>query len=347
MTLETRRLDPRHRAGPAAAVTPPRPGSLQGILAGRLFRAASPRIARQRSMRPPRHLAPYARFEIDRRRRGRRGLAATWYEAAGAARGAVLLAPPWTRWGQAYFHRHGRLEALRAAGYHALSFDFGGVGSSGPPPEAFYDDDVADALAELAERAAGLPIHLWGVSFGGYWAHPVLTRTPGVAGAMFEDVPFHLIEWSKRLAPLGYPFYLVFQHLLRSSYRYLDLRRHAPHLQVGAAAYVGGESDRGVRAEETRELARRAGGGCRTIAGAGHLEAIKTAGSEVIALALATFERGASRITCIPACSRAAPAAAEPVKRRGGAPGRGAALRRRRARDAEPSGRRDTGRGSG
>ena len=36
--------------------------------------------------------------------------------AAGEARGAVLLVSPWVPQGQAYFHRRGRIEALRAAG---------------------------------------------------------------------------------------------------------------------------------------------------------------------------------------------------------------------------------------
>lgn len=279
---------------PASAVDcgegrPQRPPAWQERLGRHLLLFLSPRLRRGPQADPPNGLAPWERFEIARSRDPGR-LSALWYPAP-QARGAVLLVHPWLDLGQSFFYQRGRLRALRQAGYHAMTFDLGGVGGSGPLPAGFHDGDLADALAALRARAGGLPVHLWGVSVGGYWSHVLLSRTGGVAGAFFEDVPGHLIEWSKRMIPRGMLFYLFFQHCLGRTYRFLDARRHAPYLRVDAAAYVSGERDRGVLPGETRELALRAGAESLLVGGADHLQALRNAGRKVPALALRTFER--------------------------------------------------------
>lgn len=282
---------PSRRGSHGHSTRPPR---WQESVGARLFRALSPKIPRQATPAPPPSLAPFEELSVHRTA-GPGSLVATWYPTRGTeARGAVLLLHPWSAWGQAYFHRHGRIEGLRAAGYHALTVDLPGFGGSGRP-RGFYDRDVEDAVAFLRRRAAGLPVHLWGVSSGGYWAHPFLARAEGVGGAMFEDVSPHLLEWSSRMAPWGRPFYRFFRLALPDAYRFLDARHHAAALAVGAVAYVSGERDPGIRPEDTEELAGRAGAPCWIMPRAGHLGAIKTAGDEVIEIALATFERGALR----------------------------------------------------
>lgn len=268
---------------------------MQESAAIRLFLALSPRLPRVAQPEPPDELRPYEEVAIPRPG-GRETLAGTWYpadETRGPARGTVLLLPPWLAWGRSYFHRRGRIEALRAAGYHALALDL----PRNQRIEGFFDRDVEAGLEELRRRAGSLPLHVWGVSAGGYWVHPVLARTDGIAGAFFEDVAPHLIEWSWRTAPLGRPFYLFFRHVLRSSYRYLDMRRHAESFSLRAVTYVGGAKDSGVRPDDTRELADRAGGRCHIVERARHLEAIKMANREVIALALETFARGEDALT--------------------------------------------------
>lgn len=290
------------RVGSAAA--PGRPPRWQEAVGSRLFRGLSPKIPRQATPAPPASLAPFEEVSVHRTS-GPGTLIATWYPFATRAggeekssytrpRGAVLLLHPWSVWGQAYFHRHGRIEALRAAGYHVLTVDLGGFGGSGRP-SGFFDRDVEDALAFLRRRAAGLPLHVWGVSSGGYWAHPVLARVEGVSGAMFEDVSPHLLEWSWRMAPWGRPFYLFFRRALPAAYRFLDARRHAAELKVATVAYVSGERDLGIRPEDTEALAGRAGAPFWIIPRAGHLGAIKAAGDEVIDIALATFEQAVAR----------------------------------------------------
>lgn len=215
-------------------------------------------------------------------------LTATWYPAPGPQRGAVLLLHPWIPWGKSYFHRGGRVEALRAAGYSALALDLPGFGGSGELA-GLLDVDVAAGLAFLESLGGGLPLHVWGVSSGGFWAHQVLSGRNGVAGAMFEDVSPHLLEWGWRMVPKKRPGYLLLRSLFPRYYRYLDLRRHAPALRTAAAAYVSGSEDLGVRPEDTRELARLAGARSLIVPGARHLGAIKVAPAEVAELALATF----------------------------------------------------------
>lgn len=267
---------------------PPRPGVRQERLAMGLFLFLSPHLPPTRQPAPREELAPFEVVAVPRRN-GSGSLTATWFPAE-RPRGAVLLLPPWLVWGRAYFHLRGRLQALRAAGYHALILDFPGFGGSGPV-QGFFDRDVEDGLAFLRQRAAGLPLHVWGVSAGGSWAHLALSRVGGVSGAMFEDVSPHLLEWSWRVTPLWRPFYLFFRTFFRSAYRFLDVRRHAGSMPLGAVTYVSGERDHGVRPEDTRALAEAAGGRCRIVPGAGHLGAIKVAGEEIVALALDTFRR--------------------------------------------------------
>jgi pimeloyl-ACP methyl ester carboxylesterase len=255
-----------------------------------LFLFLSPHLPRTRQPAPREDLAPFETVAVPRRS-APGALAATWFPAE-RPRGAVLLLPPWLVWGRAYFHLRGRLQALRDAGYHALVLDFPGFGGSGPV-QGYFDRDVEDGLAFLRRRAGDLPLHVWGVSAGGSWAHLALSRTDGVAGGMFEDVSPHLLEWSWRSTPLWRPAFLFFRTFFRTGYRFLDARRHAGAMSLGAVAYASGERDPGVRPEDTRALAAAAGGRCHIVPGAGHLGAIKVAGEEILALALDTFRRAA------------------------------------------------------
>ncbi len=263
-----------------------RPPVWEERLSRLLFLAFSPRLPRGAQPETPRWLAPFEQVEIERPEGG--PLSATWYPAPEPARGAVLLLHPWAVWGKAYFHRRSRLRALRDAGYHALTLDFSGFGESGRPV-GFFDRDVEAALVFLRRRIGDLPLHVWGVSAGGYWAHPAIARSRGVWGAVFEDVSPHLLQWSWRMAPLGRPCYLFFRCFFRKAYRFLDIRRHAAALRLGAVTYISGEKDPGIFPDETRELASLASGRHRIIPAAGHLSSIKLATDEVHALAVWTF----------------------------------------------------------
>ena len=272
-----------------ASAPPPRPTHRLESIGRWLLWALAPRRPALEHTAPPAELAPWEEISIPRGLGGT--LAGTWFPATGPVRGAVLLLHPWMAAGRAYFHRRGRIEALRAAGYAALAADFSGFGTSSPPA-GFADRDVDDALAALAVRAPGVPLYVWGVSQGGYWAHAALARRSDVAGAMFEDVSAHLIEWSWRAAPWGRPFYLLYRYALPACYHYLDMRRHAAALRISAVTYVSGALDRAVLPEDTERFAALSGGRASIIPGAQHLGAIKIAPDQVIALALATFGGG-------------------------------------------------------
>src|SRR4030095_3640530 len=83
----------------------------------------------------------------------------------------------------------------------------------------------------------------------------------------------------------------LFRCCLPSAYRFLDIRHHAAAMSLRAVAYASGERDRGVRPEDTRELAALAGGRFHIVPGAGHLAAIKSAAGELHPPALDTFRR--------------------------------------------------------
>ena len=180
-----------NRAIPGAPSPPPRPPAWEERLSYRLFFLLSP-PAEGSSSAPPPEFAPFEEVTVPRRR-GPGSLAGTWYPAPGSPRGAVLLLHPWMGWGRAYFHRHNRIQALRRTGYHILAIDLPNFSTSGPPA-GFFDLEVEDAVAGLRARADGLPLHVWGISSGGYWAHSVLGRGNALANAMFEDVSPHLFE---------------------------------------------------------------------------------------------------------------------------------------------------------
>ena len=288
---------------PAGAIEfPTRPSPWMEWLGRNLLLALSPRLSAERKalrpLAPPPALSPFAPIEIPRS--SDPGVLNGWFFPAGATagdgepRGAVLLCHPWQPFGQSYFYRRGRIPALRRAGYHVMTFDFGGFSTEdgAPSPAGFYDRDVDDALAELERRAGDLPLHLWGVSAGGYWSHLSLSRRDKpIHGAFFEHVTDHMIKWSKRMAPLGLPCYLFYQYVLRSAYRYLDVTTHAANLQARAVAYVGGDLDRGAPAKSLHLMAHRAGAARLVVQDADHLDAIRRDGRRVIDLALATFRK--------------------------------------------------------
>lgn len=97
-------------------------------------------------------------------------LEATLREAAGPLRGAAVLCHPHPLHGgtlhtKAVFRT---AQALSDAGFHALRFNFRGVGTS----TGEYDEgkgereDVRDALSWLSDRHPGLPLLVGGFSFG-------------------------------------------------------------------------------------------------------------------------------------------------------------------------------------
>lgn len=100
-------------------------------------------------------------------------------------------------------------DALAAAGFLALRFDFGGVGRSegdyGGGPAEVADTRVAvDTLA--ARLPASAPVVLAGYSFGAWVAAQAACDEPRVAHVVAVAPPFTFFDWAfaQRLtAPLG------------------------------------------------------------------------------------------------------------------------------------------------
>ncbi len=277
---------------PSAEGPPERPPFWEEKAGSLLFRALAPHPGKDQMPPTPAQLAPAEELEIPRLQGGI--LSATFYPATpntpATPRGAVLLLHPWLVFGKSYFHRRGRIVALREAGYHVLTPDLPCFGSS-EPPKLFFDRDLEDALAFLRARAPGLPVHLWGVSSGGYWSHPIFARDGELRAAVFEDVSPHLLEWSWRMSPRGRPFYLIFRTFLRRAYRYLDMRRHAAAFRGKNVLYVGGDDDPGIPAASFHDLQKASGAELLLVPGAEHLQSIKRAQEEILARALELFAR--------------------------------------------------------
>lgn len=266
-----------------------RPPLWQEKAGSRLFRALAPNPGDEIIPATPPQLEPAEELDLPRRLGG--VLSATFYPAATAEpRGAVLLLHPWLAWGKAYFHRRGRIVALREAGYHVLTPDLPGFGRS-QKPKLFFDRDLEDALHYLRQRSGALPIHLWGVSSGGYWSHPILARENDLRAAVFEDVSPHLLEWSWRMSPWARPLYWIFRTFLGRAYSYLDIRRHAAACRGKKILYVGGDADPGIPVHSFEEMRDAAQAELLLVPGAGHLQSIKLAQDEILRRALELFRR--------------------------------------------------------
>ncbi len=91
-------------------------------------------------------------------------LAAVLKPAPGA-RGVVVCAHPMGLAAKGFWLRHGHADALLAAGYHVLAFDFNGFGES-PSTSFGYPQDALAAGHWARARFPGLPVHALAASFG-------------------------------------------------------------------------------------------------------------------------------------------------------------------------------------
>lgn len=80
-------------------------------------------------------------------------------------RGVVVCAHPMGLAAKGFWLRYGHAEALLAAGYHVLAFDFNGFGES-PSTDFGYPQDVLAVGQWARRRFPGLPVHALCASFG-------------------------------------------------------------------------------------------------------------------------------------------------------------------------------------
>lgn len=80
-------------------------------------------------------------------------------------RGVVVCAHPMGLASKGFWLKHGHADALLAAGFHVVVFDFNGFGDS-PSTNFDWPADVLAAGRWARQRFAGLPVHALTASFG-------------------------------------------------------------------------------------------------------------------------------------------------------------------------------------
>ncbi len=198
-------------------------------------------------------------------------------------RGVVLLGHPGIGPAKGYFHRDQRIPFLRGLGFSVVTFDHGGFGES-DAMQGLYHREWADVLAWARRRFPDLPLHVWGVSLGGYFAHHALARDErGVASAIFEQVAPDLLQYRVKGRPLLRAGGVLSRALAPEGARWLPAEAHALEAKADRVLYLSGSADHGVPPDHARRLVRAASPLARhhVVEGAGHLEAWKLGGAAV------------------------------------------------------------------
>lgn len=222
-------------------------------------------------------------------------LSAAWRETDPlSARGVVLLCHPFIKYGMRYFFRNGYPEWLGAAGYHVVAFDFKGFGASTLGGVSFADD-VASMVRWARAQYPALPLHLFGVSFGGYHAvHAVAARTDlaaSISSMLLDSVP----------ASIGSFFH---QGMVGAAMRWLSTSRWAAITGTRSIVdslsamppvprlFLHGERDPYISADEIARIAAACGSGSIELYPlCGHMELRKTHLDRYKAHAIGFFHR--------------------------------------------------------
>lgn len=218
------------------------------------------------------------------------GMLAALHFPRPSPRGLVLFGHPGIPPAKGYFHRNDRIPFVRELGFAAVTFDHGGFGESDAPTGLLHRE-WADVLAWARRRFPGLPLHVWGVSIGGYFAHHALARDEGVASAIFEQVTPNLLRYASdgrmRAAEL------LGRALAPSAVRWFAAESHAPHVRADHLLYISGTRDHGITNGEAERLSRAAGPFAlhRAVEGARHLEAWKQGDARLREAVAATLGR--------------------------------------------------------
>lgn len=167
-------------------------------------------------------------------------LAATYELPEGEPRGAVLHLHPHPEHGgtrQNNVVRHGALGSLEA-GCAALRIDFRGAGGS----EGSYADGVGEiddaeaAFRWLQQKHQGLPIYVWGFSFGSRVGLEFGIRVRDeIAGYLAVAWPTHYYEW-----PEERPFPAPAAFLAGTSDHFVDFDKMGPAEEAGEITLLDG-----------------------------------------------------------------------------------------------------------
>lgn len=252
------------------------PGPREERLLGAIYDRAFLREMRNAPQDPPPAEWGAEPFGVVRREGG---VLAALHFPAPSPRGVVVFGHPGIPPAKGYFHRSDRIPFVRALGLAAATFDHGGFGESDAAAGLFHRE-WADMLAWARRRYPGLPVHVWGVSLGGYFAHHALADdAEGVATAIFEQVTPDLLRYGASAALKAGGALAAL--LMPDARRWEAALTHAPRLAAEHVLYVGGDADAAVPPSDVASLAEAAGPFARqhVVPGAAHLEAWKKGGA--------------------------------------------------------------------
>lgn len=259
---------------------PPPPSPRQERILGGLLRASFTRGFHGAPQDPPPPEWGAQPFAI---RRASGGILAALLFPHERPRGVVLFGHPGIPPAKGYFHRGDRIPFVRGLGLAAVTFDHGGFGES-DPSERLHHAEWEDVLAWARRRFPGLPLHVWGVSLGGYFAHHALAapEEKGVASAIFEQVAPDLLTYR---GPWWKPWRAAdaaVRALAPGARAWMPAEAHALHVKADDILYLNGERDEGVPPEDARRIVRAAPPVARhhVVPDAAHLEAWKKGGDE-------------------------------------------------------------------
>ncbi|MCE7996591.1 MAG: prolyl oligopeptidase family serine peptidase [Roseivirga sp.] len=135
-----------------------------------------------------------------------------WYQQQNA-RGAIVLGHPMGKAAKGVFLKNGHASRLIEKGFNVMLYDFNGFGESQMGSFNFYHDAEAAGL-KAKELSPGLSLGYHGISLGGMWICPVLSK---------ETNPFKyvILESAATTLPEFWRHYPLAHKILRLSFFFM------------------------------------------------------------------------------------------------------------------------------
>jgi pimeloyl-ACP methyl ester carboxylesterase len=133
-----------------------------------------------------------------------------WHEAKDSPKGIIIACHPKIKYGMSYLFKDDFHSIFSKHGYHTVFFNFRGYGKSTYRFEDFYDfaDDIHAISLWAQEKYQGLPLILYGLSLGGYWACIAAWRSPQLYSMVIFDSAF--IKYSNAIRVNGFLLYATY-----------------------------------------------------------------------------------------------------------------------------------------
>lgn len=159
------------------------------------------------------------------------------------ARGTVILGHPMGKAAKGVFLKNGHAQRLIDKGFNVMLFDFNGFGESGMG-SFYYFEDVEAVVEKTKSLAPDLPLGYHGISLGGMWVSPYLSREHNLIDyAIIESASTSLPEFWKHY-PLAYKVLMFSFALMPKKAEYLKPINHMSELKgVKEIFFIYSDSD--------------------------------------------------------------------------------------------------------